>query len=229
MTVALIVLAVAFLLPAPKLLRIRCPELLDDAECQDSAHRLPTPRSAHNPVLSIRKLTELVEITGIPEWVRRQLAERARTASPQELLDTAAALDLLTSSLHAGLPMSEAVRVVSGGCAPGLRELFGQCASRLELGVARPWDSLAVSPALEEVAIAAQRSAQSGTALTSSFEETASAHRSRAADAGEAVAERAGVLIAGPLALCFLPAFVVLGLIPTIAGLADSMFEGMLP
>ena len=31
------------------------------------------------------------------------------------------------------------------------------------------------------------------------------------------------MLIAGPLALCFLPAFVVLGLLPTIAGLAESM------
>ena len=36
-----------------------------------------------------------------------------------------------------------------------------------------------------------------------------------------------GVLIAGPLALCFLPAFVVLGLIPTIAGLAGTMLGSL--
>ena len=35
------------------------------------------------------------------------------------------------------------------------------------------------------------------------------------------------MLIAGPLALCFLPAFVVLGLVPTIAGLADSMLGSL--
>ena len=53
------------------------------------------------------------------------------------------------------------------------------------------------------------------------------ARRAAAGDAAEATAERAGVLIAGPLALCFLPAFVVLGLIPTIAGLAGTMLGSL--
>jgi pilus assembly protein TadC len=41
-----------------------------------------------------------------------------------------------------------------------------------------------------------------------------------------AAAERAGVLIAGPLWLCFLPAFVCLGIVPVIAGLAGDIFGG---
>ena len=56
-----------------------------------------------------------------------------------------------------------------------------------------------------------------------SLKEKRHAIHAAAGDAAEATAERAGVLIAGPLALCFLPAFVVLGLLPTIAGLAESM------
>jgi pilus assembly protein TadC len=39
-----------------------------------------------------------------------------------------------------------------------------------------------------------------------------------------AAAERAGVLIAGPLGLCFLPAFVCLGIVPVVVGLAGEIF-----
>ena len=43
-------------------------------------------------------------------------------------------------------------------------------------------------------------------------------------DAAVATAERAGVLIAAPLALCFLPAFMLLGLVPVVVGLGRTMF-----
>jgi hypothetical protein len=40
-----------------------------------------------------------------------------------------------------------------------------------------------------------------------------------------ATAERAAVLIAGPLGLCFLPAFVCLGIVPVVAGLAGHLLQ----
>jgi hypothetical protein len=40
-----------------------------------------------------------------------------------------------------------------------------------------------------------------------------------------ATAERAAVLIAGPLGLCFLPAFVCLGIVPVVAGLAGDLLQ----
>ncbi len=39
-------------------------------------------------------------------------------------------------------------------------------------------------------------------------------------------AERAGVLIAGPLGLCFLPAFLCLGIVPVVLGLAGRLLGG---
>ncbi len=42
-------------------------------------------------------------------------------------------------------------------------------------------------------------------------------------DAAEARAQRAGVLIAAPLGLCFLPAFLVLGVVPVVIGLAGEV------
>ena len=42
-------------------------------------------------------------------------------------------------------------------------------------------------------------------------------------DAARRAAERAGVAISGPLGLCFLPAFICLGIVPVVVGLASSV------
>ena len=38
--------------------------------------------------------------------------------------------------------------------------------------------------------------------------------------------ERAGVLAAAPLGLCFLPSFVCLGIVPIVVGIARGVFTG---
>ncbi|MDN2502743.1 type II secretion system F family protein, partial [Nocardia nova] len=50
--------------------------------------------------------------------------------------------------------------------------------------------------------------------------------RAAVEDTAAARAERAGVLISGPLGLCFLPAFVCLGIVPVVAGLAGRVLGG---
>lgn len=71
----------------------------------------------------------------------------------------------------------------------------------------------------------ARRSATSGAALAEGVAELAEQSRHDAAHAATAAAERAGVLIAGPLGLCFLPAFVCLGIVPVVAGLAGEVLQ----
>ncbi len=44
---------------------------------------------------------------------------------------------------------------------------------------------------------------------------------------GQAAAERAGVLAVAPLGLCFLPAFVLLGVVPVVAGLVGPLLAGV--
>jgi pilus assembly protein TadC len=46
-----------------------------------------------------------------------------------------------------------------------------------------------------------------------------------AGDAARAAAERAAVLIAGPLGLCYLPAFLCLGIVPVVVGLAGEVLR----
>ena len=50
-------------------------------------------------------------------------------------------------------------------------------------------------------------------------------HRCSYRAAAAAAAERARVLIAGPFGLCFLPAFVCLGIVPVVAGLAGDVLQ----
>ncbi|MFC4833770.1 type II secretion system F family protein, partial [Actinomycetospora chibensis] len=86
------------------------------------------------------------------------------------------------------------------------------------------------SPALDEpgtarLARAARRSARSGAAVADVVEAVAADLRAEAADAVEARAERAGVMVTGPLGLCFLPAFLALGIVPVVVGLAGPLLE----
>ena len=71
----------------------------------------------------------------------------------------------------------------------------------------------------------ARRSASSGAALARGVAGMADQCRHDAAHTAAAAAERAGVLIAGPLGLCFLPAFVCLGIAPVVAGLAGQVLQ----
>jgi len=71
----------------------------------------------------------------------------------------------------------------------------------------------------------ARRSSVSGVALAEAVAALASQCRQDAAHTAAAAAERAAVLIAGPLGLCFLPAFVCLGIAPVVAGLAGDLLQ----
>jgi pilus assembly protein TadC len=80
------------------------------------------------------------------------------------------------------------------------------------------------SDGCEALSRLARRSASSGSALAQAITELAEQSRQDACHTAAAAAERAGVLIAGPLGLCFLPAFVCLGIVPVVAGLAGNIF-----
>ncbi|MGW5312435.1 type II secretion system F family protein, partial [Nocardia thailandica] len=83
---------------------------------------------------------------------------------------------------------------------------------------------------VESLARMARRSARSGASLAAAVGELADHRRAAVEDAAVARAERAGVLIGGPLGLCFLPAFVCLGIVPVVIGLAGRVLgNGGLP
>lgn len=143
-------------------------------------------------------------------------------------LAVATSFDLLAACLRAGLTMSSSAAAVSTSSPQPLADSLRRASDLLSLG-AEPtvaWEAAAGDPATESLARMARRSARSGASLAGAMTELAARHRTDAEDASAAKAERAGVLISGPLGLCFLPAFVCLGIVPVVIGLASRVLDG---
>ncbi len=145
----------------------------------------------------------------------------------------ASSLDVLAVCLSAGMAVSTAAAATAASAPPKLARVLRRAADLLALG-ADPAVAWSASPDLPAGRVDAQtdallrlarRSASSGAALADGVAELADQSRADAAHAAAAAAERAGVLIAGPLGLCFLPAFVCLGIVPVVAGLAGDLLR----
>ncbi|MEO8815677.1 MAG: type II secretion system F family protein [Mycobacterium sp.] len=168
---------------------------------------------------------------------RRAQSARERTAVETDVLALASSLDVLALCLTAGMTISGAATATAGSAPPQLARILRRGASLLVLGAepATAWSAPpdgspgTVDPPTAAVLRLARRSGSSGAALAEGFSELAAQCRHDASHAATAAAERAGVLIAGPLGLCFLPAFVCLGIVPVVAGLAaDVLRAGLL-
>jgi Flp pilus assembly protein TadB len=155
-------------------------------------------------------------------WVRRRSAAPAPAG---DQLATAATWDLLAACLRAGLPVPTAVLAVAGGLPAAAATALRSTSELLALGAdpVTAWEPALHCPGTAELARGARRTARSGTALAGVAVELAAAIRAQAGDLAEARAQRAGVLITGPLGLCFLPAFVCLGIVPVVIGLATQL------
>jgi pilus assembly protein TadC len=70
---------------------------------------------------------------------------------------------------------------------------------------------------------AMSRAAQSGAPVADVLTRLADDAREALRAESVASARRVGVMAVAPLGLCFLPAFVLLGIIPVIAGLASTI------
>jgi len=151
-----------------------------------------------------------------------------RREQPPDPLATASTLDVLSVCLSAGMSVPAAAAATSSSAPPGLAALLRRAADLLALG-AEPDTAWTVpadgaDAASEALARLARRSAASGSALAQGVADLAEQSRQEATHAAAAAAERASVLIAGPLGLCFLPAFICLGIVPVVAGLAGDVF-----
>jgi pilus assembly protein TadC len=148
-------------------------------------------------------------------------------------LAAASSFDVLAACLRSGMPVSTAASVTAPSAPAALARVFNRAADLLALGAepATAWTNPdgRVDDHADALLRLARRSASSGAALAHGIAELAEQSRREAVDAATAAAERASVLIAGPLGLCYLPAFVCLGIVPVVAGLAsDVLGSGLL-
>ena len=147
-------------------------------------------------------------------------AERTRCAA-----DLPLAADLIAAALRAGAPVDRAVGAVADVLGGPLGERLARVGRSLRLGAepTEAWEHLAEVSGADRLAAAAVRSSASGAALASALTRLADDLRADRAVALEVAARRAGVLIVLPLGLCFLPAFILAGLVPVIVAVLGDV------
>jgi pilus assembly protein TadC len=191
------------------------------------------------PVAAMLLAVALLSTTGtFTVRVRAGMPVRAPRASRKPLrsndpLAVASSLDVLAVCLTAGMAVSTAAAATAASAPPLLARVLRRGADLLALGAdpAVAWNTppglpaSSLDPQTDALLRLARRSSVSGVALADAVSTLAKQCRQDAAHTAAAAAERAGVLIAGPLGLCFLPAFVCLGIIPVVAGLAGEVLQ----
>ena len=177
------------------------------------------------PVLGL-----LLAVAG-PAVLGRLEPASAREEREALAADLPLALDLLAACLTGGSPLCEAVRAVADAVPGPCGTRLVRVAAALEVGrsSAQAWSALAL-PGDELAGAAARalaRAGEGGAPVAGAVVRLAEQAREGARARGQQAAERAGVLAVGPLGLCFLPAFVLLGVVPVIAGLVAPLLQGL--
>ncbi|SDJ51729.1 Type II secretion system (T2SS), protein F [Frankineae bacterium MT45] len=135
-------------------------------------------------------------------------------------------VDLIATALRSGQPLPTVLCIVAELAEAPLGPLLDQVGRMLQLGAdpTTAWARVLADPTLAEIARAAIRSAESGIRLADDFEQLATDLRAERRGAAEVRAGRAGTWAIAPLGLCFLPAFVCLGIAPIVVGVAHDVF-----
>ena len=135
--------------------------------------------------------------------------------------------DLLATAVSAGATIHEALSVVADAVDDPIREKVRSVAAAVHFGAGphEAWSDWLDVPALTPIALAVIRSQHSGSPVSSVLDAAAADMRQAHRADVEARARAAGVRAVAPLALCFLPAFLLVGVVPIVAGFAGSMFS----
>jgi pilus assembly protein TadC len=143
---------------------------------------------------------------------------RSRRRRRQLLMEAPQALELLASCLAAGLPLRAATAAVVDLYPGPIGEDLGSVLKVVDLGLPEvdAWRTLRGHPVLGGVAMDLARSADSGTVLVDALNQHAKAARQRRHAALQVAARAVGVRSVLPLMACFLPAFLLLGVVPSV-------------
>ncbi|MPZ25804.1 MAG: secretion system protein [Micromonosporaceae bacterium] len=135
------------------------------------------------------------------------------------------AADLLAVALRGGAPVDRATAAVAEALPGPLGDRLARVGRVLGLGgtPTEAWAQLGPAEGADRFARAAVRSAEHGSALAGALARLAEDLRADRTVAIDAAAHRAGVLVVLPLGLCFLPAFVLAGLVPVIVAILGDV------
>lgn len=165
---------------------------------------------------------------GVTRWIRRREATGSgaeRGAARAEAEELPLAAELLAACLAAGSSPAQAADAVGRSvCGPlGARLIRTSIELRLGAEPATAWGHFASLPGSEAFVAAMARAGTVGVPAVDQVTRLTGELRARRGREASARARRAAVLVTGPLGLCFLPAFLAVGVAPVVMGLADSL------
>ncbi len=163
-------------------------------------------------------------LVGAP--ARRRGADERRTRA-RLARDVPRAAELMATCLDAGAPSGDAVSAVCEHLPGPVPDLLRPVAAALRTGL-DPVSAWAVLGGRRDDPVwrlgrTFARAAVTGAPLSRSLRALADAERAGMRSAAESAARRAGVRAVGPLALCFLPAFLLLGVVPVVVSVAAQV------
>ena len=137
-------------------------------------------------------------------------------------------VDLLTAALRSGLGPVEALTRVTEVCHPAVRHELQVPLARLRLGTdpVSVWTELAAHPEIGRLGVALRRATESGAPVVDALVRLAEDLRASRRTAVEVRVRRIEVRAAVPLGVCLLPAFVLLAVVPLVAGSVSQLLGG---
>ncbi|GAA2385914.1 type II secretion system F family protein [Dactylosporangium salmoneum] len=171
----------------------------------------------------------LVVAGGCGALLGRVEPARVRRERAAARADLQIAAGLLAAALRAGAPPDRAAVAVGEALGGPVGARLARVGRALRLG-AEPgaaWGHLADLPGGARFARAAARSAEHGLALTRTLDRQATDLRVAKAAAADAAVRRVGVLAVLPVGLCFLPAFVLTGVIPVVIAVVHDVLAAL--
>ncbi|MCN9241773.1 type II secretion system F family protein [Streptomyces sp. RY43-2] len=167
---------------------------------------------------------------GVKRWRAREECNRlTRDYDPAEVARRLPlAADLLAACITAGASPVSAARAVGEALGGPVGERLARGAAEVRLGgdPADAWRRLAALPGAGALARLLERAGDSGVPAAVPVGRLATQARAEWGRAATARARRAGVMVTAPVGLCFLPAFIAVGVLPVVIGLAGGLLEG---
>ncbi|MET7679058.1 type II secretion system F family protein [Streptomyces sp. NPDC005423] len=135
------------------------------------------------------------------------------------------AADLLAACIAAGASPVVAAQAVGEAIAGPVGERLARGAAEIRLGgePGDAWRSLASVPGAGPLARLLERADESGLPTAGPVARLAADTRADWTRTATARARRAAVLVTAPVGLCFLPAFIAVGVLPVVIGLAGGV------
>jgi pilus assembly protein TadC len=165
---------------------------------------------------------------GLRSWLGRA-GPRAAVDAREAERQLPFAADLLAACLASGAGPVEAAEVVGESLGGPVGERLVLAGAEVRLGgePGAAWGRLAEVPGGRGLADCLERAARTGAPAAEPVARLAAALREERARRAGARAARAAVLVTAPVGLCFLPAFLAIGVAPVVIGMASGLLAGI--